>query len=100
MRAPSQAITVSPVEIESVLLAHRSVADCAVYGIPDDSRGEVPRAAVMIRPDEEVTGEELVRWVADRLATYKHLADVRFVIDIPRTASGKVLRPCSQGPRR
>jgi acyl-CoA synthetase (AMP-forming)/AMP-acid ligase II len=58
--------TVSPVETESVLLAHPSVADCAVYGIPHDSRGEVPRAAVMIRPDQEVTGEELVRWVADR----------------------------------
>jgi acyl-CoA synthetase (AMP-forming)/AMP-acid ligase II len=84
--------TVSPVEIESVLLGHPSVADCAVYGIPHDTKGEVPRAAVMIRPDQDVTGEELIRWVADRLATYKHLADVRFVTEIPRTASGKVLR--------
>jgi long-chain acyl-CoA synthetase len=84
--------TVSPVEIENVLLAHPAVADCAVYGIPHDRKGEVPKAAVMLRADQVVTDEELISWVADRLATYKHLADVRFVTEIPQTASGKVLR--------
>jgi acyl-CoA synthetase (AMP-forming)/AMP-acid ligase II len=87
---------VSPVEIEKVLFAHPAVADCAVYGVADDRRGEAPVAAVVLRadsagPDERLVGE-LADWVAERLARYKHLARVRVVDEIPRNPSGKVLR--------
>jgi acyl-CoA synthetase (AMP-forming)/AMP-acid ligase II len=86
------AFAVAPVEIEKVLFSHPAVADCAVYGIPDTRRGEVPKAAVVARPGHDVTADELVAHVAERLATYKRIHAVEFVEEIPRTPSGKVLR--------
>lgn len=86
------AFAVAPVEIEKVLFGHPAVADCAVYGVPDERRGEVPKAAVVLRPGFETTADELMAYVAERLATYKHVRLVDFVDSVPRTASGKVLR--------
>lgn len=83
---------VAPAEIEGVLLGHPAVRDCAVFGIPDDSAGEVPVAAVSLAAGRDVTAEELQRLVADSLASYKRLHDVLVVEEIPRLPSGKVLR--------
>jgi acyl-CoA synthetase (AMP-forming)/AMP-acid ligase II len=82
---------VAPAEIERVLSTHPGVLDCAVYGVPDTRRGEVPKAAVVAGLPGP-TAEELLDWVAERLATYKHLGGVVFVDAIPRNAGGKVLR--------
>jgi long-chain acyl-CoA synthetase len=81
---------VAPAEIEAVLHGHPAVKDCAVYGIPDPDNGEAIVAAVAVH--EEVTTDELTGLVSDRLASYKRLAEVVFVPDIPRLPSGKVLR--------
>jgi len=83
---------VAPAEIETVLLGHPSVLDCAVFGMPDARAGELPVAAVQADPGRPVTGEELQRLVADTLATYKQLRHVVFVAAIPRLPSGKALR--------
>jgi acyl-CoA synthetase (AMP-forming)/AMP-acid ligase II len=83
---------VAPAEIEAVLHGHPGVADCAVFGVPDDRSGEVPVAAVLLEPGSDVTADELQRLVVDSLATYKRIGHVVFVDDIPRTPSGKVLR--------
>jgi long-chain acyl-CoA synthetase len=83
---------VAPAEIENVLHEHPAVADCAVYGIPDDLRGESPTAVIVATPGSGVSGPELQAWVFSRLAHYKQLGQVRFVDQIPRSASGKVLR--------
>jgi len=84
--------SVAPAEIERVLAAHPAVADCAVFGMPDPQRGEVPKAAVVLKRDSSASAEELIAWVGEKLATYKHISAVRFVAAIPRTASGKILR--------
>ena len=81
---------VAPAEVEAVLHGHPAVKDCAVYGIPDPDNGEAIIAAVATH--EEVTTDELTGLVSDRLASYKRLAEVVFVPDIPRLPSGKVLR--------
>lgn len=82
---------VAPVELEKVLFSHPAVADCAVFGLADERTGEAPYAAVVLaRPD--VTPEELLSWVSQRLATYKHIRSITVVDEIPRTPSGKVLR--------
>jgi len=82
---------VAPAEIEAVLHHHPAVADCAVFGIPDDRTGEAPVAVVQLKTDA-VTVDELQALVADSLATYKGLRHVIVVDTIPRLPSGKVLR--------
>ncbi|HVV35924.1 MAG TPA: AMP-binding protein [Acidimicrobiales bacterium] len=81
---------VAPAEIEAVLHGHPAVLDCAVFGLPDEQKGEVPVAVV--QTDGTVTPGALQQLVADSLATYKQVRHVVVVDDIPRLPSGKVLR--------
>ena len=83
---------VAPAEVESVLLRHPAVLDCAVFGVADERAGEVPAAAVALDPGRPVAEGELEDLVADSLATYKHLHYLVVVDEIPRLPSGKVLR--------
>lgn len=83
---------VAPAEIETVLLGHPAVLDCAVFGLPDARAGEVPVAAVQLDPAHPVAEGELERLVADSLATYKQLRHLVVVDAIPRLPSGKALR--------
>ncbi|MBB3602877.1 acyl-CoA synthetase (AMP-forming)/AMP-acid ligase II [Mycolicibacterium sp. BK556] len=81
---------VAPVEIESVLHGHPAVADCAVFGVPDEKDGEAVIAAVATA--EPVGAEELDALIAEKLASYKRPRDIVFVPEIPRLPSGKALR--------
>jgi acyl-CoA synthetase (AMP-forming)/AMP-acid ligase II len=81
---------VPPAELEGVLLTHPSVADAAVIPIPDDEAGEVPKAFVVLRND--VTPNELMEYLAARVAAYKQLRELEFIEKIPKSASGKILR--------
>jgi acyl-CoA synthetase (AMP-forming)/AMP-acid ligase II len=83
---------VAPAEIESVLLGHRDVLDCAVFGVQDERVGERPVAAVVLAAGSATTAEDLQALVAESLATYKHLRSVVLVDAIPRLPSGKALR--------
>ena len=83
---------VAPAEIEGVLHGHPGVIDCAVFGIPDRSAGELPAAAVQLVPDRPPDVDELKELVAASLASYKQLRHVVVVDTIPRLPSGKVLR--------
>ena len=84
--------SVAPAEIEATLHGHPAVADCGVYGVPHATKGEVPKAAIVLTAPDAATADDLRAFVAERLAGYKHVDDVVFVDAIPRTASGKVLR--------
>jgi acyl-CoA synthetase (AMP-forming)/AMP-acid ligase II len=83
---------VAPAEIETVLLGHPAVLDCAVFGAPDERAGEVPVAAVQLDPALPVAEQELEELVARSLANYKQLRRVVVVDAIPRLPSGKALR--------
>ncbi len=83
---------VAPAEVEGVLLGHDGVSDCAVFGVADAARGQVPRAAVVLRPGAAVSAEALIERVKRQLASYKSPVRIDFVDEIPRTASGKALR--------
>jgi acyl-CoA synthetase (AMP-forming)/AMP-acid ligase II len=82
--------TVSANEVERALEQHQDVLEAAVLGLADDQRGEVPVAAVRIRPRGTVTEEGLAAWARERLSGYKAPRLVRFVDTLPRTGTGKV----------
>jgi acyl-CoA synthetase (AMP-forming)/AMP-acid ligase II len=81
---------VSPAELEALLLEHPAVADAAVVQRRHALHGEVPVAVVVAR--EEVDGDELLQWVAERVSPHKRIRAVRFAAAIPRTPAGKILR--------
>jgi acyl-CoA synthetase (AMP-forming)/AMP-acid ligase II len=82
---------VPPAELEALLLSHPGVADAAVVPIPDEAVGEAPKACVVAAGDD-LDPDELMAWVAERVAPYKRIRAVEFVDEIPRSASGKILR--------
>jgi acyl-CoA synthetase (AMP-forming)/AMP-acid ligase II len=83
---------VYPAEIEHVLAAHDSVLESAVVGVPDHRLGEVGRAFVLPRRGASVDPEELIAYCKERLANYKVPRSVVVVDELPRNASGKVLK--------
>ncbi|HEX8070517.1 MAG TPA: 4-coumarate--CoA ligase family protein [Pyrinomonadaceae bacterium] len=86
---------VAPAELEALLLTHPAVADAAVVPSPDPEAGEVPKAFVVLRDAaraEPATMEELLTYVAARVAPHKKVRRLEFVTQIPKSASGKILR--------
>ena len=81
---------VSPVELEAVLITHPKVADAAVIGVPDEEASEVPKGFVVAK--EPITAEELMAFVAERVAPYKKIRQIEFIDQIPRTPVGKIER--------
>jgi acyl-CoA synthetase (AMP-forming)/AMP-acid ligase II len=84
---------VAPAELEGLLLTHPSVADAAVVPVPDEEAGELPKAFVVRKAGAEGVGaEELMAFVAERVAPYKKIRHLEFIEQIPKAASGKILR--------
>ncbi|KAI7855022.1 hypothetical protein BDC45DRAFT_507555 [Circinella umbellata] len=87
---------VAPAELEGILLKHPSVADCAVIGVYDRSQvTEIPRAYIVTKPgveQNEKTVEELKQFVAEKVITYKRIQSLVFRDQIPKSATGKILR--------
>jgi acyl-coenzyme A synthetase/AMP-(fatty) acid ligase len=81
---------VAPAELEAVLIQHPAVAEAAVVGRPDEEAGEVPKAFVAL--SGEATDEEIIAFVAERVAPYKRLRALEVVDEIPKSPSGKILR--------
>jgi acyl-CoA synthetase (AMP-forming)/AMP-acid ligase II len=81
---------VAPAELEAVLVEHPAVAEAAVVGRPDEEAGEVPKAFVAL--SGEASEEEIMAFVAERVAPYKRLRALEVVDEIPKSPSGKILR--------
>jgi long-chain acyl-CoA synthetase len=81
-----------PREIEEVISTHPAVAEVGVVGLPDNMRGEIVKAWVVLRADQVLTPSDLKLFCRDRLAPYKIPAKYEFVADLPKTQIGKVLR--------
>ena len=85
-------VNVYPREIEDVLYLHPDVADCAVYGVPDERWGEALKAVVQPRSEAKLTADQIVAWCRDRLADYKRPRLVEFVTELPRDPNGKIAK--------
>jgi acyl-CoA synthetase (AMP-forming)/AMP-acid ligase II len=81
---------VPPAELEAVLVSHPKVKDAGVIPFETEEGEEAPMACVVV--DGEVEAEELLDYVADRVAPYKKLRRIEFVDEVPKSASGKILR--------
>jgi acyl-CoA synthetase (AMP-forming)/AMP-acid ligase II len=89
---------VYPAEVESALYGHPAVADVAVIGVPDARWGEAVKAVVVLKPDTEVTSEELIAYARTRIAGYKLPKSIDFVDILPRNPSGKLLKHVLRAP--
>jgi len=81
---------VAPAELEAILLSHPNIADAAVIPQPDEKAGEVPRAYIVRKG--AITAEEVMNFVAGKVAKYKRIRFVEFAKTIPKSLSGKILR--------
>ncbi|EPC01860.1 2-aminobenzoate-CoA ligase [Litchfieldella anticariensis FP35 = DSM 16096] len=82
-------------EVEAALLAHDEVLECAVVGAPDDERGQIVEAFVVLAPGvvgDEACAQRLQGFVKQTLAPYKYPRSVRFIDELPKTATGKIQR--------
>lgn len=81
---------VAPAELEALLITHPAVTDACVIPIPDDETGERPKGFCVLR--EPVTPGELISWMSERAAPHKRLVAIDIVDEVPKSASGKILR--------
>jgi fatty-acyl-CoA synthase len=85
-------------EVENALYTHPAVLEAAVFGVPDAKWGEAVKAAVVLKPGEQVTEVELIAHCKARLAGYKAPKSVDFLTELPRTGSGKITKQALRGP--
>jgi acyl-CoA synthetase (AMP-forming)/AMP-acid ligase II len=83
---------VAPAELEAVLHEHPAVLDAAVIPKRHLEGGEIPKAFVVLREGMQASPEELMAFVAEKVAPYKKIRELEYVTEIPKTASGKILR--------
>ena len=86
---------VAPAELEALLITHPAVLDVAVVRHPDEEAGEVPKAYIVLKPDEAAkatSADAIMAWVAGRVAPHKRVRKLEFIDQIPKSASGKILR--------
>jgi len=83
---------VYPRDVEEALYRHPAVLEAAVIGEPDAYRGETVKAVVVLKPDMELTAEDLMSWCKTQLSAYKVPKSVEFRHELPKTAVGKILR--------
>ena len=83
---------VYPREVEEVLYTHPAIAEVAVVGIPDARLGEEVQAVVVVRDGMTLTADAVVAYAKERLAAYKYPRSVRFLADLPKGSTGKILK--------
>lgn len=93
----SSGYRIGPFEVESALMTHPAVVECAITGVPDEVRGQVVKASIILSPDyKSKAGVELIKEIQDHVkrvtAPYKYPRIIEFVEELPKTISGKIRR--------
>lgn len=92
----SSGYTIGPFEVEDVLTKHAAVQECAVVGSPDNIRGQVVKAFIVLKEninqDESLLATELKQFCKQHTAPYKYPREIEFVKELPKTTSGKIRR--------
>ena len=82
----------APAELEALLITHPDIADVAVVPKPDEEAGELPKAYIVLKDGQNEAAEDIMAFVADKVAPHKRIRDIEFTKTIPKSASGKILR--------
>jgi fatty-acyl-CoA synthase len=90
---------ISSIEVEGALLRHPAVEEAAIVGMPDETWGEAPHAFIVLRAGCSVTEAELREFARERMAHFKCPKTVRFVPELPKTATGKIQKYVLRGMR-
>ena len=85
-------LNVYPREVEEVMMKHESVSMVAVIGVPDDKYGEEVKAFVILKPDQNISEDEMRIWTKAHIADYKYPRHIEFVETLPMSATGKILK--------
>jgi long-chain acyl-CoA synthetase len=85
-------LNVYPAEVEQVLQGHPLVQEAGVVGMPDKDRGEIIKAAVVVKPGSELTKKEIIAYCKKRLATFKVPKIVELWDELPKSSTGKIAR--------
>ncbi len=88
---------ISSVEVEGTLLRHPAVQEAAVVGLPHEKWGETPYAFIVLKPDAETTSEILRQFCRDHLAHFKVPHEFQFLLELPKTATGKIQKYILRG---
>ena len=83
---------VYPAEIEKVLLRHPKIKEAAVVGLADKFKGEVPKAFIVLKKNEALSGSEIIKYLRKNLALFKIPKSVEFRQALPKTSTGKILK--------
>ncbi len=83
---------VYPGEVEEVLYQHPGIVEAAIIGVPDDHYGEEVAAVVVRQPDSDLTEEQVTSWCRNSLSAYKIPRIIRFVDQLPKGSTGKILK--------
>ncbi|MFS0689144.1 long-chain-fatty-acid--CoA ligase [Sporosarcina sp. 179-K 8C2 HS] len=83
---------ISSIEVEGALYDHPAILEAAVIAVPHEKWGETPHAYVVLRPGKVATEEELIQFSREKLAHFKAITGVSFVDELPKNASGKILK--------
>lgn len=81
-----------PREVEEVLYQHPAIKECAVVGVVDPVKGEAATAFVVLHPGAHLTAETLEAYCSDHLAAYKVPHQIEFTAELPKSATGKILK--------
>ena len=88
----SGGFNIFPFEVESALLKHPAVQDCAVIGVPDEKWGEAVKACVQLKPGARAQAPELIDWARQQIGPMKAPKSIDFIENLPRSPVGKVLK--------
>ena len=94
----SGGVNIYPAEIEGALMTHPSIADCAVFAVPDEEFGERVAAAIQLIADAKLSATEIGEFLGDKLARFKIPREICFHQDLPRLDNGKVYKQVLRAP--
>lgn len=94
----SGAENIYPAEVESAMFGHPDIVDVAIFGVPDERWGEAVKAVVVLKPGAKTSAEDILEFTRTRIATFKVPKSVDFIAELPRNATGKVLKRALREP--